>query len=53
MKNMSIKNIYGRRTTKKKSEPTHLDKKLAEIREYNRTHGTHLSYGKYVAMFQK
>lgn len=53
MKNMSIKNVYGRKTTKanKSAAPTTLDKRLAEIREYNQIHGTHLSYGQYSVMF--
>lgn len=51
MKNMCVKNIYGRRTTKSatKSEPSPLDRTLAEIREYNKAHGTALSYGQYFA----
>lgn len=48
------KNVFGRKTTKvKNSGENSLDKKLAELREYNRTHGTHLSYGKYVAMISR
>ena len=36
----------------KKTEPqeSHLDQKLAELREYNEKHHTRLTYGKYQAM---
>lgn len=40
----------GRRSKSKKKT---LDELLAEIDEYNRTHGTHLTYGKYQEMLFK
>ena len=47
------KNVFGSRTTKvnKNSCENTLDKRLAELREYNRIHGTHLSYGQFSAKF--
>lgn len=40
------KNRQPRKTKKKKT----LDEVLADLNEYNRTHGTHLTYGKYKDM---
>jgi hypothetical protein len=40
----------GRRSKSKKKT---LDELLTEIDEYNRTHGTHLTYGKYQEMLFK
>jgi len=47
-------NVFGSKTTKINKNAANenlLDKRLAELREYNKIHGTHLSYGKFVAKF--
>lgn len=43
---------YNKKAAKRKKQPKKqtLDELLAEINEYNKTHGTHLTYGKYQAM---
>ncbi len=44
--------VYTNQKSKNKKTPKKqtLDEVLAELNEYNRTHGTHLTYGKYQAM---
>ena len=37
--------------SRKKGEKLSLDDKLVIINDYNRRHGTHLTYGKYMAKF--
>lgn len=43
---------YNKKVAKRKKQPKKqtLDELLIEINEYNKTHGTHLTYGKYQAM---
>ncbi|MBR5782884.1 MAG: hypothetical protein IKY33_01510 [Clostridia bacterium] len=48
---MLYKSPLEKRAAKNKPTESALDKLLGEIAEYNREHGTSLSYGQYVAKF--
>jgi predicted amidophosphoribosyltransferase len=43
---------YNKKSAQRKKQPKKqtLDEIIAELNEYNHTHGTHLTYGKYQAM---
>lgn len=47
--------LYNKKSAKRKKQPKKqtLDEVLAELNEYNKTHGTHLTYGKYQEMLFK
>ena len=46
------KNVYNKRTSKK-DKPRGLNDFMREVEEYNRSHGTHLTYGQYTALTNK
>lgn len=46
------KNVYNKRTPKK-DKPQGLNDFMCEVEEYNRSHGTHLTYGQYTTLTNK
>ena len=50
--NLDYKNVYNNRTSKK-DKPRGLNDFMREVEEYNRSHGTHLTYGQYTALTNK
>lgn len=46
------KDVYNKRTPKKEN-PQGLNDFMRELEEYNRSHGTHLTYGQYTALTNK